>query len=133
MFIFGIMKLRTLLSIMLIGMISMTAFATTSKLEQKSKPTITLDQKVYVDVVNVEAQDFVCVEVKTKPQSIANTQFYLKNVDEPFSNVAALDDVGWYSFRINFNQYFKSKLSGTNLKQIIKIINLSKPRIRSDC
>jgi len=42
-----------MLSILLIGMISLTAFATTSKLEQKQKAIIKLDQMVSIDVVNV--------------------------------------------------------------------------------
>ena len=132
MFTFDIMKLRTLLSIMLIGMISLTAFATTSKLEQKSKPTITLSHMVYVDVVNVaQANDINVVQLNA--ESIENTQFYLKTVDEPLNYVATIDDVGWINFRNNFNQYFKSKLTETKLKQIVRIINLTKSRIRSDC
>lgn len=127
------MKLRVLLSIMLIGMISLTAFATTSKLEQKSKPTITLNQKVYVDVVNVEAQDFIYAEVKTKPMSFTNAQSFLKTVDEPFNSLTYLDDVGWIDLRINYNLHLKSNLTGTNRIPFVRLINKTKIKIRSDC
>ncbi|WP_310560385.1 hypothetical protein [Flavobacterium sp.] len=127
------MKLRTSLSIMLIGMISLTAFATTSKLEQKPKPTFTLDQKVYVEVVNVEAFDLVYIEVAIKSLSNANAYFTLKNVDEPCNTLAYPDDVGWNDSRFNYNQYSKSNLPSTNRIPIASLGNKTKAKIRSDC
>jgi len=126
------MKLRTLLSIMLIGMISLTAFATTSKLEQKSKPTIILDQKVYVDVVNVEKANDINV-VQLNPQSFTNAQVFLKTVDESFNSLTYLDDVGWTYSRINYNLHSKSNLPATNRIPIVSLISKSKTKIRSDC
>jgi hypothetical protein len=126
------MKLRTALSIMLIGMISLTAFATTSKLEQKPKTTLTPVQSVCIEVVNVATVDFVFYEINSKVLS-NKAYFTLKNVDEPCNTLAYLDDVGWNDSRFNYNQYFKSNLPSTNRIPIVSLCHKTKARIRSDC
>lgn len=127
------MKLRTALSIMLIGMISLTAFATTSKLEQKPTTTLTPVQSVCIEVVNVATVDFVFYEINLKVQSIANAYFTLKSENKPLTLVAAIDDVGWKVSEQNYNNYFKSNLSKTNRIPFVSLCNKTKARIRSDC
>lgn len=88
------MKLKSLLSIMLIGMISLTAFATTSKLEQKQKTEFDFEPSVQIEAVNV-ANDFQVVFVLTNSAILKNSKvevFTISNVN-PF--LAELTDVGW--------------------------------------
>ncbi|MBC7750073.1 MAG: hypothetical protein H7Z76_16130 [Methylotenera sp.] len=127
------MKIRTLLSIMLIGMISLTAFATTSKLEQKQKPTITLDQTVCIDVVNVGTIDFVVNEINSNMQSEAYAYFILKNEREPGTHLAIITDVGWKVSKQNFTDKYKRNLLETNRIQLVSLNNKTKARIRNDC
>ena len=127
------MKIRLLLSIMLIWMISMTAFATTSKLEQKSKPTITLDQKVYVDVVNVETIDFVLNKINVNSKSEANAYFITKIESEPITYLAIITDVGWRSSKQRFtNIPYKEKLLGNSKNDLKFYKNQKQNRIREN-
>ena len=132
MFIFAIMKLRTCLSIMLIGMISLTAFATTSKLEQKPTTTITPVQSVCIEVVNVATVDFVLCEINSKVLS-NYAYFTLKNVDETYNTLAYLDDVGWNDSRFNYNLLSKSNLPSNNRIPFVSLSHKTKAKIRSDC
>ena len=125
------MKIRTLLSILLIGMISLTSFATTSKMERKQKPTITLNQKVFIDVVNVEKANDINV-VQSNPRSETITLFYLKNANYSFNTLKPADDVGWYCKSLNFITYSKSKLPEVNRITIVPIKLDGVIRIRND-
>ena len=103
------MKIRTLLSILLIGMISLTSFATTSKMERKQKPTITLNQKVFIDVVNVDTQTDIDVTILNLTSDLITT-FDLKNANVLFNSLKPADDVGWYCKSLYFITHSKSKL-----------------------
>jgi hypothetical protein len=126
------MKLKSLLSIMLIGMISLTAFATTSKLEQKQKTEFDFEPSVQIEAVNV-ANDFQVVFVLTRAHFLNNSEvevFTISNIN-PF--LAVLTDVGWQDKKQTYQliSYRDKLLENYNLN--FKNQFNSVPNMRSNC
>jgi hypothetical protein len=78
--------------ILLIGMISLTAFASTSKLDQKQKTEFKVEPSVQIEAVNV-ANDFQVVFVLTRTTFLNNSE--VKGFTIFINPVAILNDVGW--------------------------------------
>jgi hypothetical protein len=125
------MKLKTTLSIILIGMISLTAFATTSKLEQKQKTEFKIEPSVQIEAVNV-ANDFQVAFVSTGVTFLESTLVLVdqRNV-EPF--LAIITDVGWQSKKQSYQSisYQDKLLENYNLN--FKNQFNSVPNMRSNC
>jgi hypothetical protein len=77
--------------ILLIGMISLTAFATTSKLDQKQKTEFKSEPSVQIEAVNV-ANDFQVVSVSTVT-FLNNSEVKVFTIS--INPVAISNDVGW--------------------------------------
>lgn len=101
------MKLKSLLSIVLFGMIGTTAFATTSKLEQEPQTLFTETYEVNVDFVNVETFDFTLVEQSRIFVGNYCTCNSIKKLDDSFNSVIPSYDVGWSKSKVNFNEVNK--------------------------
>lgn len=109
-------SIRSLIMI-LIGMISFTALATTQPLEQKQKPVVTVEfsQPVTAVVVQNYADDFEAISYTVSPVAMDAKPICL-NV--PITNhFAIVTDVGWRSSTKNKNKlYFKENvLSGAEI------------------
>jgi len=78
--------------ILLIGMISLTAFATTSKLDQKPTTDFRIEPSIQIEVVNV-ANDFQVVSVYTGVTILNNCEVEVFKI--AINPVAVLKDVGW--------------------------------------
>jgi hypothetical protein len=108
--------------ILLIGMISITAFATTSKPDQKQKTEFKTEQLFQIEAVNV-ANDFQVAFVLTSAPFLNNSE--VKVFTFSINPVAVLKDVGWQSekqtyqstsypdkllenYNLNFKNQFKS-------------------------
>ena len=108
--------------ILLIGMISLTAFATTSKLDQKQKTEFNIEPWVQIEAVNV-ANDFQVVSVLTGATFLNNREvkvFTISIVPE----INSIDDVLWQSEKQtyqsilyqdklleNYNLHFKNQFN----------------------
>jgi hypothetical protein len=124
------MKSRALF-ISLIGMMSMTAFATTSEPEQKQNPVFTDQPIELVYTVNVESNfDFVAVETPTIKQGVF-TQVLLKS-SILYEFVAIITDVGWQSRKAVYSNIpHKEKLHTDYVidkKQILSYLGLINKR-----
>jgi hypothetical protein len=118
------MKFRTLLSIMLIGMVSLTAFATTSKLEQKQKAELVKEFTFQASTVNVENKIVsVLMDVK-EVNEIYVMQF--KNVTEMYYHLAIVADVGWYSLKQRFTDIAYKEKVLQDFKNDLKLNKTSK-------
>jgi hypothetical protein len=73
-------------------MISITAFATTSKLEQKQKTELRTEPLVQIKSVNVE-NDFKAVSVFTEVQFLKNIELEYFKIS--INSMAVLKDLGW--------------------------------------
>ena len=108
--------------ILLIGMISITAFATTSKPDQKQKTEFKTEQLFQIEAVNV-GNDFQVAFVLTSTPFLHNSE--AKVFTFSINPVAVLKDVGWQSekqtyqstsypdkllenYNLNFKNQFKS-------------------------
>jgi hypothetical protein len=100
--------------ILLIGMISITAFATTSKLDQKQKTELKTDLSVQIESVNV-ANDFQVVFVMTNSAILSNSE--VKVFAFSINPVAVLKDVGWQSKKKTYQpiSYHDKLLENYNL------------------
>lgn len=124
------MKSRALF-ISLIGMMSMTAFATTSEPEQKQNPVFTDQPIELVYTVNVESNfDFVAVETPTIKQGVFTHVLRKSNFIYEF--VAILADVGWQSRKaVYVNIPYKEQLHTDYVidkKQILSYLGLINKR-----
>lgn len=110
---------------MLIGMISITAFATTSKLEQKQKTEFKMEPTFQIEAVNV-ANDFQVAFVLTRVTFLESTL-----VVEPF--LAIITDVGWKRKKQSYQStsYQDKLLENYNLN--LKNQFNSVPNMRSKC
>lgn len=96
--------------ILLIGMISLTAFATTSKLDQKQKTEFNTEQSFQIEDVHV-ANDFRVISVLTEVTFLNNNEVKVFTI---FINpVAVFNDVGWKRKKQSY-QYasYQNKLRG---------------------
>lgn len=118
--------------ILLIGMISLTAFATTSKPDQKPTTVITTDHSVCIDAVNVD-HSFDVVSV-TMDAAFYQCVFIVNNQKIVNPSLAIITDVGWQSESLSFEQigYNEKLLENYNLN--FKTDKTSScNRIRNDC
>jgi hypothetical protein len=124
------MKLKSLLSIMLIGMISLTAFATTSKLEQKQKTEFDYEPSVQIEAVNV-ANDFQVAFVLTTATILNNSEVKVFTIY--INPLAVLNDVGWKRKKQTYQSisYHDKLLENYNLN--FKSQFNSVPNMRSNC
>ena len=115
---------------MLIGMINLTAFATTSKLEQKQKTEFKTETSFQIEAVNV-ANDFQVAFVLTNSAILNNSEVKVFTI---FINpVAVLNDVGWQIEKQSYQFIsYQEKLPG-NYNLNIKNQFHSAPNIRSNC
>jgi len=116
--------------ILLIGMISLTAFATTSKLDQKQKLVLKTEQSFQVNAVNVELASVVS-DAKLSQNNIIDLQFVqeIKSINP----VASIKDVGWQSLKRNYNLHFnQSNLLKTKRIPFVSLIDKGN-KIRNDC
>lgn len=119
--------------ILLIGMISLTAFATTSKLDQKPKAVLTADHSVCIESVNVD-YNFQVVSVSI--EAAFSSEFIFSNFNQKtfIPSLAIITDVGWQSESLSFKQigYNEKLLENYNLN--FKTDKTSScNRIRNDC
>lgn len=118
--------------ILLIGIISLTAFATTSKPDQKPTTVITTGQSVIIDAVNVD-YTFDVVSV-TMDAAFSQYIFIVSNQKIVKPSLAIILDVGWQSQSLSFEQigYNEKLLDNYNLN--FKTSKTSScNRIRNDC
>jgi hypothetical protein len=107
--------------ILLIGIISLTAFATTSKLDQKQKTEFKSEPSVQIEAVNV-ANDFQVDFVLTNSAILNNSEVKVFTIS--INPVAISNDVGWqiekqtyqltsYNDKLleNYNLNFKSQFN----------------------
>ena len=115
---------------MLIGMISMTAFATTSKLEQKQKTELNIEPSVQIEAVNV-VNDFQVAFVLTGATFLNSGE--VKVFTFFINPVAFLKDVGWKSEKQTYQSilYQDKLLENYNLN--FKNQFNSVPNMRSNC
>lgn len=115
---------------MLIGMISMTAFATTSKLEQKQKTEFKTEPSFQIEAVNV-ANDFQVAFVLTNSTILKNSE--VKVFTFSINPVTVLKDVGWKGKKQSYQSilYQDKLLENYNLN--FKNQFNSVPNMRSNC
>lgn len=82
-----------MLFIFLIGMISMTAMASTPQLEQKQKATIQKSLEPFQIVENVQIVAFETIETTTIKMPGTSLSFVIK--ERVIQHLAIIDDVGW--------------------------------------
>lgn len=117
--------------ILLLGMISITAFATTSKLDQKQETAFDTDHSVLIDVAHVDSTfDFVSIETQSL---FSDFTFTVRKQTFAERYLSVYIDVGWQSDVIPFDNFIYKE-------NIIKNHNLnftnkadSRYRIRSSC
>ena len=101
--------------ILLIGIISLTAFASTSKLDQKPPTALTADHSVCFDAVNVD----YTFDVVSVPMDAAFSQciFIVSNQKIVKPSLAIITDVGWQSSKRYFKEvpYTEKLLENYNL------------------
>lgn len=118
--------------ILLIGMISLTAFATTSKLDQKPTTALTTDHSVCFDAVNVD-YNFQVVSV-TMDAAFSQCIFIVSNQKIVKPSLAIISDVGWQSESLSFIPVsFKEKLIENYNLNFKTDQTSSCNRIRNDC
>jgi len=118
--------------ILLIGMISLTAFATTSKLDQKPTAALTTDHSICIESVNVD-YNFQVVSV---PIEAAFSEFIFSNFNQNYVQplLATITDVGWQSEDLSFVYIpYKEKLIENYNLNFKTIKTSSCNRIRNDC
>lgn len=117
--------------ILLIGMISLTAFATTSKLDQKPTTVLTTDKSVMIDTVNVD----YTFDVVSFPMDAAFSQciFIVSNQKIVKPSLVIISDVGWQSENLSFEQigYNEKLLENYNLS--FTSLKKAAATIRNDC
>lgn len=118
--------------ILLIGIISLTAFATKSKLDQKPPTALTTDHSVCIDAVNVD----YTFDVVSVPMDAAFSQciFIVSNQKIVKPSLVIITDVGWQSSKRYFKEvpYTEKLLENYNLN--FKTSKTSScNRIRNDC
>ncbi len=115
---------------MLIGMINLTAFATTSKLEQKQKTEFKTECSFQIEAVNVE-NDYQVDFVLTRAYFLNNSE--VKVFANFINPVAVLNDVGWkikkqsYQF-ISYQEKLLKNYNSNTKNQFHSSFN-----IRSNC
>ena len=116
--------------ILLIGMISLTAFATTSKLDQKQKTEFNTEQSFQIEDVHV-ANDFRVISVLTEVTFLNNGK--VKVFTFYINPVTILKDVGWKSEKQTHQSisYHGKLLENYNLN--FKNQFNSVPNMRSNC
>jgi hypothetical protein len=116
--------------ILLIGMISLTAFASTSKLDQKQKTEFKVEPSVQIEAVKV-VNDFQVVFVLTRASFLNNSE--VKGFAIFINPIAILNDVGWKSEKQTYQltSYHDKLLENYNLN----FKNQFKPvaNMRSNC
>lgn len=115
-----------------IGMMAFTAFATTSKLDQKPTTVLTTEQSVMIDAVNVD-YTFDVVSV-TMDSAFSQCIFIVSNQKIVKPSLAIISDVGWQTESLSFEQigYNEKLLENYNLN--FKTDKTSScNRIRNDC
>lgn len=115
--------------ILLIGMISITAFATTSKLDQKQKTEFIIEPSVQIEAVNV-ANDFEVAFVLTSTPFLNNSE--VKVLTFSINPVAVLKYVGWQSEKQTYQStsYPDKLLENYNLNFKNQFNSVSNTRIR---
>lgn len=127
------MKAISMFIMTLICMVSFTAGATTTKLEQKQKTELVKAFSVETSIVSV-GNDYQVVFVETDAK--IKTEFKVKSFGQikPLTFVATIDDVGWRNSRFNYNLNLKSNLPGTYRIPIdANLHNKERVKIRCDC
>jgi peptide methionine sulfoxide reductase MsrA len=118
--------------ILLIGIISLTAFASTSKLDQKPTAALTTDHSVCIEAVNVDYNfQVVSVSIEAAFSEFIFSNFNQKDVQPLLSTIT---DVGWQCEDVSFvhNPYKEKLIENCNLN--FKAIKTSScNRIRNDC
>jgi len=111
-------------------MISLTAFATTSKLEQKQKTEFKMEPSFQIEAVNV-ANDFQVVFVLTNSAILKNSEVEVFTI---FINpVAILNDVGWKRKKQSYQSIsYQDKLLENYTLNFKNHFN-SVPNMRSNC
>jgi hypothetical protein len=119
--------------ILLIGMISLTAFATTSKLDQKPTAALTTDHSVCIEAVNVDYNfEVVSVPIETAFSS----EFIFSNFNQKtfIPSLAIITDVGWRTSKRCFKEIpFTEKLLENYNLNFKTDKTSSCNRIRNDC
>jgi uncharacterized pyridoxamine 5'-phosphate oxidase family protein len=115
--------------ILLIGMISLTAFASTSKLDQKQKTEFKVEPSVQIEAVNV-ANDFQVVFVLTRASFFNNSE--VKGFAIFINPVSILNDLGWKSEKQTYQltSYHDKLLDNYNLNFKNQFNSVSNTRSR---
>lgn len=116
--------------ILLIGMISLTAFATTSKLDQKQKTEFKSEPSVQIEPVNV-ANDFQVISVHTGVIFLNNSEVKVFTIS--INPVAISNDVGWQTEKQAYQliSYHDKLLENYNLQ--FTSLKRAAATIRNDC
>lgn len=116
--------------ILLIGMISLTAFASTSKLDHKQKTEFETEPTFQIQAVNVD-NDFQEVFVLTRTTFLNNSEAEVFTI---FINpVAILNDVGWKRKKQSYQSIsYQDKLLENYTLNFKNQFN-SVPNMRSNC
>lgn len=117
------------LAIVLIGMISMTVFATTSEPVQKSKPTWEQHDFHVAPVVNVEYTAIVAIDTATGMVFVSNGTDTNKTTATYPETSAIASDVGWRS-SIRAKALTKSNIKRTQIVYVNPITPNTDIRIR---
>lgn len=117
--------------ILLIGIISLTAFATTSKLDQKPTTEFKIEQSVQIEAVNVDYYfDVVSVNMDS---AFSQCIFIESNQKIVKPSLAIITDVGWQNESLPFKQIvYKDKLLENYNLHNTKLQKAS-VTIRNDC
>lgn len=112
-------------------MISLTAFATTSKLDQKPPTALTTDHSVCFDAVNVD-YTFDVVSV-TMDAAFSQCLFIVSNQKFIQPSLAIISDVGWQSENLNFKQIGYNEKLLENYNLTFTSLKRAAATIRNDC
>lgn len=116
--------------ILLIGMISLTAFATTSKLDQKQQTEFNIEPSVQIEAVNV-ANDFQVAFVLTRGTFLRNSEVEVFTIS--INPVAVLKELGWKRKKQSYQSisYHDKLLENYNLNSKNQFNSV--PNMRSNC
>lgn len=116
--------------ILLIGMISLTAFAATSKLDQKQKTELKMKPSFQIEAVNV-ANDFQVAFVLTRVSFLKNSEAEVFTFS--INPVAVLKDVGWQRKKQSYLSILYNDKLLENYNLNFKTQFNSVPNMRSYC
>jgi hypothetical protein len=114
-------------------MVSFTAGATTTKLEQKQKTEFVKTFNVETIAVSVEI-DYPFVSVVTEATTKKDVKVKSFELIKPITSEATNDDVGWRDLMFNYSYILKSNLPGIDRIPIASnFSNKERVKIRCDC